>query len=66
MTTYWLIFVWGDLEPGLCGPYGTELERDNDAKLLRKREGDKHGYYPLDVTDGIPKVDSYSGAFFEE
>jgi len=66
MTTYWLIFVWGDVEPELHGPFPTELERDNFAKYVRETEGNRHGFYPMTVTDGIPDVRSYSGAFFPD
>ncbi len=70
MIEYYLIFIWGDVEPHLHGPYRTEEERDQAAHELRKEEGDEHGYYPAQVTmvNGRPvlSIDAYSGAFFEQ
>lgn len=65
-TDKYLIFVWGDTEPEVMGPYATEETRDAKARWLRKTEGDAHGIYLLDIVDGVPKVDAYSGAFFEK
>lgn len=67
---YYLIHVWGDIEPELHGPYGKEGERDLKARQLRQEEGNEHGLYPLDMKfeDGETRllIDTYSGNFFEE
>ncbi len=34
---YYLLFVWGCVEPELDGPYNTSEERDNIAFDKRKR-----------------------------
>lgn len=63
---YYVLLIWGDIEPELYGPYGTAGERDNQAWTLRTEHGDKHGIYSLDVSDtGEPSVEAYSGGFFE-
>lgn len=63
----YLIFVWGDVEPQLKGPFKSRNERNNFAKKLRKKEGDEHSYFPLDINkDCKPEVWAYSGAFFED
>jgi hypothetical protein len=64
---YYIIFIWGDVDPALMGPYKTEEERDRIAREIRKEEGEEHGIYQLDVDKGTEVgLYSYSGAFFEE
>jgi hypothetical protein len=61
----YLIFVWGDVEPEIIGPFRSDAARDRRALELRKEEGDDHGIYILDVPKrGAPDVNAYSGAFF--
>jgi predicted RNA-binding Zn-ribbon protein involved in translation (DUF1610 family) len=64
---YYLLHVWGDVEPEILGPFKTEEERDAKAKALRERESDDpSGLYPLTIKDATPEVWAYSGGFFEE
>ena len=67
VNQYYVLFVEGDVEPYLHGPYQTENERDQAAHKLRAADRDalKSGIYRLDCTPA-PKVDAYSGAFFED
>ena len=38
---------------------------DKEAKRLKKKYGDEHGIYALNIDEsGIPEIVSYSGAFF--
>ena len=67
MKNLYVLFIWGDVEPKLFGPFESQDERDNKAKELREKEGDEHGIFMLEVSkDGKPEVDCYSGAFFDE
>jgi len=66
MKKYYLIFVWGDVEPQVYGAFETEAVRDAKAIELRRKEGADHGYYPASVEYGELFVGVYSGAFFEE
>lgn len=68
MTTRYLIYVWGDVDPELLGPYPSDRARDKAALLLDKEEGDERGgIYMLDVYDGgAATVGSYCGGFFED
>jgi hypothetical protein len=60
---YWLIVVYGDLEPGLVGPYRTEAKRDKEAFTLQK-ESDENGVYWMDTAKNkAPDIGSYSGGF---
>lgn len=64
---YYLIEIYGDVEPSLHGPF--KDERTRDAKALKVRAADPYSYrriYPLDqLPNGELTVRSYSGAFFE-
>lgn len=68
---YYVIKVWGDVEPELSVPSNTVDERDSLAKQMKKfdreEEGEDYsGFYWLDIIDGKPEIGSYSGAFFDE
>jgi hypothetical protein len=62
----YLIFVWGDVEPSLRGPYKTDGSRLTAARSLRRNEGDENGLYRLDVQvtkagKAKVRIDSFSG-----
>lgn len=64
---YYVLFVWGDVEPSLIGPFPSWQKRDTHAKALKEEHGDEHGIYALNVsTKGNPRVDAYSGGFFRD
>ena len=64
---YYVLFVEGDVEPSLCGPYHNPKDRDEEAVRLKREHGDEHGIFMLDIdTIGRPSVDAYSGGFFQE
>ena len=60
-----LLFIWGDVEPELHGPFVSDAARDQEARQLRAERGDDHGIYPLDIVNGMPEVGTYSGSLFE-
>ena len=63
---YYLLFVWGCVQPETIGPFDTAGERDKKALELREKEGDEHGYYPFELPVSINiDIDTYSGAFFD-
>lgn len=63
---YYLIAVWGDVEPEILGPFTTTEERDMEATRFRNEEGDEHGLYPLDIRGNVEviEISAYSGGFF--
>lgn len=66
---YYVVQVWGDVEPELHGPYTTDDERDAAAKKIREDDQDDlpGGVYWLDVTAvDAPEIGAYSGGFFQE
>ena len=64
----YLVFVEGDIEPRLVGPFADGDERDRKARELRREHGRDHGIYMLDVDprSGAPSIDAYCGGFFME
>ena len=70
LTKYYVLFVEGDIEPSLLGPYKTQKERDAKARELKINEegyaNDENGIFWMDVTNGVPEVGFYNGGFFEE
>lgn len=68
---YYVLKVWGDVQPELSVPSPTEEMRDSLAKQMKKEdtesEGDNYsGFYWLNIVNGLPEIGPYSGAFFEE
>ena len=67
---YYVVKVWGDVEPEISVVSPTEDMRDSLAKQLKaldtEEEGENYsGFYWLNIIHGIPEIGSYSGAFFE-
>ena len=64
-TRYYLLHIWGDVEPAVLGPYETEKNRDRKARKLRLKDPENHnGIFMLDVPDrGNPKAYAYRAGF---
>jgi hypothetical protein len=67
-TGIYLVFVEGDIEPRIVGPFADGDERDKKARELRREHGQDHGIFMLDVEpgNGVPSIDAYCGGFFME
>lgn len=65
---FYLIMVWGDVEPELMGPFSSPDARDDEARLLRDEHGDENGIYMLtiDKDKPDPEIEAYCGGFFDE
>jgi hypothetical protein len=63
---YYVLFVYGDVEPHLHGPYSTCEERDEKAQELRRENGMEDGgiYWLSQDADVRLECGSYSGDFF--
>jgi hypothetical protein len=59
---YYVLGIWGDVEPNLSEPFDTEEDRDADAlRMKQENTMDDGGIYRLNIDDkGNPTVDSYS------
>jgi hypothetical protein len=64
-TQYYFVFVWGGVEPHMYGPYKTPEQRFNAVVKVAKEEGDEHGYFWLDNTNGKLEVGTYSSSDLE-
>jgi hypothetical protein len=65
-TLYYVIFVRGDVEPEVLGPWHNKGNRENVAFALRRKHGLGHGIYPAQVVDGRLTVGSYPSSFFKQ
>ena len=63
---YYVLFIEGDVEPKLYGPYKTHKNRDKKAQKLRAENGPEDGIFWMDMTAGKPVVGAYPANFFEE
>jgi len=65
---YYLLQIWGDVEPSVLGPYRTESERDNNARKLRQTDPDgEHDIFMLDISARrVARVRAYRGGFLQE
>ncbi len=72
MKHYYILFVEGDTEPEVLGPYPNDAHRDAEAKMLRQRHGPAHGIFALELDTERPvyldqiQIWAYSAKFFEE
>ena len=60
----YLLCMWGDVEPQVCGPYRDEQERTEAAQDSRRAHGDENGLYRLD-TNGSLRLSTFTGAELE-
>jgi hypothetical protein len=65
MSSIYLVVVFGDCDPEVWGPFGSEVERD-EAAGKHQAETDEDGVYMLDIDGGVPSMNSYSGGYMEE
>lgn len=67
MSKRYLVFVWGDVEPEIMGPFTDADDRNAMAGMIRAREGDEHGLYRLDIDEqGVPSIGAFGGGEMEE
>jgi len=65
--TYYLIEVYGGVEPFTQGPYQTEDERDGVARQIHETQDEDDSLFWADVEEaGKLTVGSYSAGFFEQ
>lgn len=64
MKKYYVLFIWGDVDPELIGPFKSEAERNAKAKQLKAKRGDDHGIFRMEEKDGEVTVGPYPVDFF--
>lgn len=63
----YLVWIEGDVDPSVKGPYHNDDARLEAAKALRVGDGREDGLYRLNVTTGAKVViDSFTGAELDE
>ena len=60
---YYVLGIWGDVQPMLSDPFEFENDRDEKAREWKRNdEVDEGGIYRLNIdSSGVPAVDSYTG-----
>jgi hypothetical protein len=66
-SRYYTLFILGDVEPHLYGPFETPEKRDQKAIDIRKKEGaDDGGLYKLNLDESASlAVYPYTGGFLD-
>ncbi len=63
---YYILFIWGLVDPQLIGPFDNPQDRDKEAQKLYQENRGESGYYKLTVPKGVEiEVDCYSDDFLE-
>ena len=52
MNSYYFVFVAGDVEPVMHGPFQTKEKRLEVAQKIAEKEGTENGYFWLDNSFG--------------
>ena len=52
-TKYYLLEIYGDVEPIRHGPYQTDRKRTDAARRLKKLRGDRDGIFRFDATGDV-------------
>ena len=60
----YLLCMWGDVDPEVCGPYRDEQERTEAAQDSRRAHGEENGLFRIDA-NGSLRVSSFTGAELE-
>ena len=63
---YYVLFIWGLVDPQLIGPFNNPEDRDTQAQKLYQENRGESGYYKLTVPKGVEiDIDCYSDDFLE-
>ena len=60
----YLLCMWGDVDPQVCGPYRDEQERTEAAQDSRRAHGEDNGLFRIDA-NGSLRVSSFTGGELE-
>lgn len=68
MTRHYTVFVFGDVEPEVHGPFASPDERDAKSLEIRREQGiDGGGIYWADVSpSGELEIGAYTGGFLDD
>ncbi len=64
---HYILFIAGDVQPQIIGPFGSELKRDKTIRALRQKRGSQHGYFRLEQSPpGSLLAAAYAHSWWQE
>ncbi len=64
---HYILFIAGDVQPQIIGPFASELKRDKTIRTLREKRGSKHGYFRLEQSPpGSLLAAAYANSWWQE
>ena len=66
-TRHYILFIAGDVQPQIIGPFASELKRDQTIRTLRQKHGSQHGYFRLEQNpSGSLLAAAYANSWWQE
>jgi hypothetical protein len=62
---HYLLCLWGDVDPQVCGPYRDDKERLEAAQDSRRAHGESNGLFRVDVHGSRVTASSFTGSELE-
>ncbi len=64
---HYILFIAGDVEPQIIGPFAAELTRDKTIRALREKRGGQHGYFRLEQSPlGSLLAAAYANSWWQD
>jgi len=64
---HYILFIAGDVQPQIIGPFASELKRDKTIRALREKRGSQHGYFRLEQSPpGSLLAAAYANSWWQE
>ena len=64
---HYILFIAGDVQPQIIGPFGSELKRDKTIRVLRETRGSQHSYFRLVQSPlGSLQAAAYANSWWQE
>ena len=64
---HYILFIAGDVEPQIIGPFASELKRDKTIRTLREKRGSQHGYFRLEQSPpGSLLAAAYANSWWQD
>ena len=64
---HYILFISGDVQPQIIGPFASELKRDKTIRTLRQKRGSQHGYFRLEQNpSGSLLAAAYANSWWQE
>ena len=64
---HYILFIAGDVEPQIIGPFASELKRDQTIRTLRQKRGSQHGYFRLEQSPpGCLLAAAYANSWWQD